>query len=306
MLAFRAPKNGGTKGPKPAVAMILLALLGGSAGHARSNDRASHHPGTGGGQCPAEQPLPEGRRIAQRGGGSADRQWWDLPQTNVDFEYGQVNTNANDDRISLSQSLSFPTVYAQRRKMLKHNAAGVRWEQALRQREVRTQVKQSYHEVLVLREQLRLLQEADSIYTLAVTGEEQRFDLGSSNVLQRATARTQAMLMRARVQQVKSDLEQARTRLAQLVNLSTAPNAPPVILEPQPIPLKQVTPVMPGDSAVQLHPVIRAANEQSGRRRCPLAHGTLHPAAQPHARGVVDDVVPVAVRARWLGDLRAR
>ena len=81
---------------------------------------------------------------------------WDLPQTNIDFEYGQVNTNANDDRISLSQSLSFPTVYAQRRKMLKHNAAGVRWEQALRQREVRTQVKQSYHEVLVLREQLRL------------------------------------------------------------------------------------------------------------------------------------------------------
>jgi hypothetical protein len=49
------------------------------------------------------------------------------------------------------------------------------------------------------------LQEADSIYTLAVTGEEQRFDLGSSNVLQRATARTQAMLMRARVQQVKSE-----------------------------------------------------------------------------------------------------
>jgi hypothetical protein len=49
--------------------------------------------------------------------------------------------------------------------MLKHNAAGVRWEQALRQREVRTQVRQTYHEVLVLREQLILLQEADSIYT---------------------------------------------------------------------------------------------------------------------------------------------
>ena len=26
---------------------------------------------------------------------------WDLPRTAVDFEYGQINTNANDDRICL-------------------------------------------------------------------------------------------------------------------------------------------------------------------------------------------------------------
>ncbi|MBK6549161.1 MAG: CusA/CzcA family heavy metal efflux RND transporter [Flavobacteriales bacterium] len=262
MLAFRKVKNGGTKGPKTAVAMILLTLLGAPLA---TNAQTTVLPIT------LEQAVDSALRNNLYLKGAALRSeaeealigsGWDLPQTNIDFEYGQVNTNANDDRISLSQSLSFPTVYAQRRKMLKHNAACVRWEQALRQREVRTQVKQSYHEVLVLREQLRLLQEADSIYTLAVSGEEQRFDLGSSNVLQRATARTQAMLMRARVQQVKADLEQSRTRLAQLVNLSTVPNAPPVILEPQPIPLKQVTPVMPGDSAVQLHPVIRAANEQ--------------------------------------------
>jgi cobalt-zinc-cadmium resistance protein CzcA len=143
---------------------------------------------------------------------------WDLPQTNVDFEYGQVNTNANDDRISLSQSLSFPTVYAQRRKMLKHNAAGVRWEQALRQREVRTQVNRATTRCSCSANNCDCSKRPTASTRSAVTGEEQRFDLGSSNVLQRATARTQAMLMRARVQQVKADLEQARTRLAQLVN----------------------------------------------------------------------------------------
>jgi cobalt-zinc-cadmium resistance protein CzcA len=278
-LAFRTPKNGATNGPKPIVAVLLLALIGTPfTTHAQSTMLP----------ITLEQAVDSAMRNNLYLKGAALRSeaeealigsGWDLPQTNVDFEYGQVNTNANDDRISLSQSLSFPTVYAQRRKMLKHNAAGVRWEQALRQREVRTQVKQSYHEVLVLRDQLRLLQEADSIYTLAVSGEEQRFDLGSSNVLQRATARTQAMLMRARVQQVKADLEQARTRLAQLVNLSTAPNAPPVILEPRPIPLKQILPVMPGDSAVQFHPVVRAANEQvaSADARWRMERSTLLP-----------------------------
>jgi cobalt-zinc-cadmium resistance protein CzcA len=278
-LAFRAPKNGKAKGPKPAVAMILLALLGAPlAAQAQSTVLP----------ITLEQAVDSAMRNNLYLKGAALRSeaedaligsGWDLPQTNIDFEYGQVNTNANDDRISLSQSLSFPTVYAQRRKMLRHNAAGVRWEQALRQREVRTQVKQSYHEVLVLSEQLILLQEADSIYTLAVTGEEQRFDLGSSNVLQRATARTQAMLMRARVQQVKADLEQARTRLAQLVNLSSAANGPTMILEPQPIPLKQLLPVVPGDSSVQLHPVIRAANEQvaSADARWRMERSTLLP-----------------------------
>jgi len=180
---------------------------------------------------------------------------WDLPRTNVDLEYGKVNTNVNDDRISITQSFAFPTVYAQRRKMLKHGAAGVRWEQAMRQREVRVQVQQTYHEVLVLQDQLRLLNEADSIYTLAVAGEEQRFDLGSSNVLQRATARTQAMLMRARVQQVSAELEQARTRLVQLMNSTGDWSVAP-------IPMKQTVEMMPDESAVLKHPIVRSANEQ--------------------------------------------
>ncbi len=180
---------------------------------------------------------------------------WDLPHTNVDVEYGQINTNVNDDRISISQSLAFPTVYAQRKKLLKHGAASVRWEQAMRQREVRTQVRQTYHEVLILGEQLRLLLEADSIYTMAVTGEEQRFDLGSSNVLQRATARTQAMLVASRVQQVRSELEQARTRLGQLMN-STAD------WSISSIPLKQTVSVLPDESMVGKHPFVRSAYEQ--------------------------------------------
>ena len=90
---------------------------------------------------------------------------------------------------------------------------------------------------------------------MAVTGEEQRFDLGSSNVLQRATARTQAMLMRARVQQVSAELEQARTRLTQLMNSTGAVTVVP-------IPMKRVIAVMPDESAVVKHPIVRSAVEQ--------------------------------------------
>jgi cobalt-zinc-cadmium resistance protein CzcA len=161
----------------------------------------------------------------------------------------------NDDRISVLQTMAFPTVYSRRRQMLKHSAAGVLWEQSLQERELRMQVGQSYHEVLVLSAQVALLKEADSIFTAATAGEEQRFDLGSSNSLQRATARSQGMLMRARVQQVIAELEQARTRLAQLMDAKTLP-------EPLPIPLKRVLTIRPDEAAVQRHPLVRAVMEQ--------------------------------------------
>ena len=256
MLAFRQRKNGTSKGTAAAAVMVILAWVGAPvATHAQSTVQP----------ITLEQAVDSAMRNNLYLKGAALRSEaedeligtaWDLPRTNVDFEYGQINTNVNDDRIGLSQSLAFPTVYTQRRKMLKHTAAGVRWEQALREREVRIQVRQAYHEVLVLSEQVRLLREADSIYTAATAGEEQRFDLGSSNTMMRATARTQAMLMRARSQQVSAELEQTRTRLAQLLNTKAD-------LRPEAMPLKLVATMIPGDSAVLDHPLVRAANEQA-------------------------------------------
>ena len=256
MLAFRKRKKNGPTTGAPMTALVLLALL---AAPFDTNAQSTVQPIT------LEQAVDSAMRNNLYLKGAALRSEaeekligtaWDLPRTNVDFEYGQINTNVNDDRVSLSQSLAFPTVYTQRRKMLKHSAAGVRWEQALREREVRIQVRQAYHEVLVLSEQVRLLREADSIYTAATAGEEQRFDLGSSNTMMRATARTQGMLMRARMQQANAELEQTRTRLAQLLNTKAD-------LRPEAMPLKLVATTIPGDSAVLDHPLVRAANEQA-------------------------------------------
>jgi cobalt-zinc-cadmium resistance protein CzcA len=197
---------------------------------------------------------------------------WELPRTLVEYEYGKVNTNVNDDRFGLTQQMAFPTVYGRQRQMLKHTAAGARWEQVLRERELRAQVRQAYHEVLVLAEQERRLREADSIYVLAVQGEEQRFALGSSNALQRATARTQAMLIKARAQLVRAELDQARARLARLLNTTAA-------LEPVPIPLKAMLPLLPGEEAVAGHPVVQAAREREAvsEARWRMERATLLP-----------------------------
>ena len=42
-----------------------------------------------------------------------------IPQTGLGFEYGQFNSINNDVKWSVSQSLSFPTVYAKQKSVLK-------------------------------------------------------------------------------------------------------------------------------------------------------------------------------------------
>lgn len=197
---------------------------------------------------------------------------WDLPRTQIDYEYGRINTNLNDDRIGVTQAMAFPTVYARKRQLLAHTAAGTRWEQALREREVRLQVEMAYHELLVLTEEARALGEADSIHMAAIAGEQQRFDLGASSVLQRATARTQGMLVKARLQQVNGDLRQARARLGQLLNSRTAFAAAQM-------PLKRLVDRMPDDSAVSTHPLVRSAREQeaTAEARWRMERATLLP-----------------------------
>ena len=63
------------------------------------------------------------------------------------------------------------------------------------------------------------------------------------------------MLMRSRVQQVRSELEQARTRLGQMMNSTTDWSIGS-------IPLKQTVPVLPDESTIAKHPVVRSATEQ--------------------------------------------
>ncbi len=260
-LAFRKRNRGSLKGSSMTAAIIALLSLAPCLATAQGTSAIS---------------LEEAVETAMRDNlylkdatlrSSAEKELigtaWDLPRTAIDLEYGQINTNFNDDRLSVSQTLSFPTVYARRRAMLRHSANGVAWEQRLREREVKVQVRSTYHELLILKEEMRLLREADSIHTASVAGEEQRFDLGASNVLERATARTQAMLVRARLQQVMAATKRAQSDLSLLLNTTT-------IHEPLAQPLKQVVLVPPGENAVADHPLVRSAREQemaSGEQR---------------------------------------
>ena len=252
MLAFRGRRTGSGKGTGPVIAAALIILT-----PAITNAQPIAQPIT------VEQAVDSALRnnLWLRGGalrveaGEATvGEAWDLPRAQAGYEFGQLNTNVNDDRISIDQSLAFPTVYMQRRRMLKHGAAGLRWEQVLRERELRVMVRQACHELCVLERKRAVLAEADSMHAAAVAGEQERFDLGASNALQRATARSQAMLIRARLRDAEASLAQARAHLLRLMNSRV-----PVAIVPGD--LKILPSTLPDDNAVPKHPLVKAQQE---------------------------------------------
>ncbi|MBC5773679.1 CusA/CzcA family heavy metal efflux RND transporter [Pontibacter sp. KCTC 32443] len=180
---------------------------------------------------------------------------WDIPQTTVTGEYGQINSTYKDTRFNMSQSIKFPTVYTRQKQLLKKE-----WQQGVLQAELtdfelQWQVTQLYYELLYVREKQHLLLRADSLYKEFLRTAELRFKLGSSNILEKNTAQTQ----RGQVGLQLKELQQQLADLQQLFQLAL--NTDTVYL-PAAGPLK-LDIAIPNDSAtISTHPYLKLLQQQ--------------------------------------------
>ncbi len=90
---------------------------------------------------------------------------WDIGKTNLDIEYGQMNSIMNDNSVSVSQSVSFPTVYINQKKLANAKVRSSEWELKKSQLEISTQVKQVYWNLAYLYSKQKLLIYQDSLYS---------------------------------------------------------------------------------------------------------------------------------------------
>ncbi|MFI5192484.1 MAG: CusA/CzcA family heavy metal efflux RND transporter [Chitinophagales bacterium] len=130
----------------------------------------------------------------------------DIPKTNILGDYGQINSIKNDTRFSISQTISFPTVYTRQRSLLQAEAEKGTTEVNLTQVRIKGQVKQLYYDILVLQEKERLLLYADSIYAEFLKKATLRFQKGETNLLEKTVSETQRRQINIQLQQLKSDL----------------------------------------------------------------------------------------------------
>jgi len=131
---------------------------------------------------------------------------WDLGKTNIDIEYGQMNSILKDNSVAVIQSVSFPTVYINQNKLAGAKVTSSEWQLKKSQLEVSSQVKQIYWHLAYLYSKQKLLIYQDSLYNRFLRAAELRAKSGETNRLEMITARSQNLEVKNQLHQNTSDI----------------------------------------------------------------------------------------------------
>lgn len=146
---------------------------------------------------------------------------WDIPKTDIDFEYGQMNSGDNDNSFAISQSFSFPSVYVYQHKLAEANVQSSQWQLKSAQLEIATQVKQLYWQLAYLYSKQKLFIYQDSLYSGFLRAAELRARTGETNRLEMISARSQSMEIKNQLQQIVADMDIANRKLQTVLNVSS-------------------------------------------------------------------------------------
>ncbi len=179
---------------------------------------------------------------------------WDLPKTSIDLQYGQFNTAAYDNGLTISQSMAFPTVYAKQHKLAAANVKSSDWKRQQQQLELVTQVKQAFNQWNFLQASMDLLKTQDSLFATLERTAGLRAQSGETSSLEHVTARTQRLEVRNQQEQLQAEIRSTRNQLQLLLN---SPDA----VEPLENSLQRLTYTPPSVSE-QLHPSLAVSQQK--------------------------------------------
>ena len=170
-----------------------------------------------------------------------------VPATNLNTEFGQVNSVYFDTRLGISQSFGLPGYYRSQRNYLdeewKLSTIAVR----MKETEIVRDVQAFYYRLLVLREQQHLLDSFFVLYTQLISRANQRLKAGETNLLEM----NHWELLRGQLQQQQwlnsRQIEEAKLQMKWLLQTEAA-------YEPEPVPLLAALASSLTESAQANHP----------------------------------------------------
>lgn len=141
-----------------------------------------------------------------------------IPKTNFTAEVGQVNSYYTDNRIGISQSFSFPTVYSNQKKVLTEEWKTAVLSVSLKEADLKKAVTQVFYTIVLLQEKKKLLLKADSNYAAFLSKADLRLAKGESNILERTTAETQRGSIYLQIKAIQDEIEVAKLQFQLLLN----------------------------------------------------------------------------------------
>ncbi|MBC7524369.1 MAG: CusA/CzcA family heavy metal efflux RND transporter [Flavobacterium sp.] len=136
----------------------------------------------------------------------------------ISGDYGQINSYYNDSKVGISQTLNFPTVYSNQKKLFTEEWKASVLSVSLKEAELKRAVFQNFYSIVYLNKKEQLLQRSDSIFEAFLNKSELRFKKGESNLLEKTTAQTQRGSIQMQLLQLKQDKEIAMSQFKLLLN----------------------------------------------------------------------------------------
>jgi cobalt-zinc-cadmium resistance protein CzcA len=143
---------------------------------------------------------------------------WDLPQTSVNGEYGSINSAFHDNRFSVGQSMSFPTVYSRQKSLYSEEWKAGILNVKIKEAELKKNVSLLYYLIIYLKQKEKLLLFNDSLLSDFNAKTSLRLEKGESNVLENATAQAQRAQVSTQLKQLAEDLQLAQIQFSLLLN----------------------------------------------------------------------------------------
>jgi heavy metal efflux system protein len=178
-----------------------------------------------------------------------------IPQANFSLEAGQINSAYTDTRLSISQSISFPTVYTIQKKLLNEEWKAAVLTIALRETELKRAVTQLFYTVIIYREKEKLLLKADSIYVEFLSKTNFRFAKGESNILEKTTAELQKGNIQLQLNALRQEIDMAKLQFQLLLNTESN-------YEPMATNVKIDFPISLDSSVINQHPLLKVFQQQ--------------------------------------------
>jgi cobalt-zinc-cadmium resistance protein CzcA len=136
--------------------------------------------------------------------------------------HGQYNSAFQDNNLTLSQNIPFPTTISNQIKLGKEQVIGAQQNLAVQQNNLVYQVKSVYYLLLYQTALKKLLLSQDSLYSDFVKASALRYKTGESVLLEKTTAETQLMDLHNQQTQNEADIQISSTQLQVLLKSENA------------------------------------------------------------------------------------
>jgi cobalt-zinc-cadmium resistance protein CzcA len=178
----------------------------------------------------------------------------DLPKTSVSAEYGKFNSPLADDRLSVTQNFSLPTLYRRQSRQLGEEWKAALLETELKEAEIRKLTTGIFYELLLVAEKEALLGKMDSAYSAFLRVAALRLKAGETNVLEKASAENQLIRLRILKKSIKQERALLQQQFMLLLNTKEprTPESPAFKLEAP----------LPDASTLMDHPLLKWQRQQ--------------------------------------------